>query len=117
MHAPPDIYQMLQSLTDRVTVLEQGIAGVTDPYVWIGLTVKEAKVTATLMAHEGYMSRQDLKLAVWGKRPPGSDPIDMHLAHIREKLNVALIGSHGRGWMLTDLEKAAINRRLAVGRL
>lgn len=117
MHAPVDIYQMLQSLADRVTALEQGGTDGSDPYVWLGLTVKEAEITTVLMAREDYISRQDLKLAVWGKRPPGSEPVDMHLANIRKKLGVALIASHGRGWMLTDLEKAAINRRLAVGRL
>lgn len=117
MHAPVDIYQMLQSLAERVTALEQGGIDGTDPYAWIGLTVKEAKITAILMAREDYISRQDLKLAVWGKRQPGSEPIDMHLANIRKKLGVALNASNGRGWALTDLEKAAINQRLAVGRL
>ena len=72
----------------------------------ISLTPHEYRILEQLMLHSGdLVSRDAIRLAVWGELSPDSNAVDVHLGHLRRKL-LRVCGTRmihtvrGRGYIL-----------------
>lgn len=112
----------VDSLTERLSVLESGLLVEVDEYMMRGFTRNQSLVVATLMKHE-FASRHHLEVLLYGSSDnvPDSKTVDMAISRARSKFReMGLDGHviqnrHGEGWYINYAAKGQIREVMDSG--